>query len=480
MKTSPLPWRDVATSAGLALVLRIVAVFWGAGRVPPSADGAFYHVVAGRIAEGHGYSWLWPDGVVTPAAHYPIGYPALIGAGYALFGAHPVVAMCINALLGALGVGAAHALGFFTAAESAWSAFARRAAFILALALAVSPTLVAYTPALMTESAVGTLLVAAVLAVFLVSRAPREEGALRFVVLALAVLLLIAATLVRPQSLVFAPALGWAAFPSSFKARAVGALLLTSTTVLGCLPWTLRNCEQMERCVFVSANGGWNLLIGTFPEARGAWVPLENERVPVECREVFQEAAKDACFGAAGKRRVLDAPGPWLALVPAKLRVTFDHTASAAEHLGAAGALPEAAKWGLGALEILWQRLEYLLAVLGVVALGERERRALRSWRPTSLVLVAVLGLGFFAPTAYLSLVGLVLYGVVRVRRLSAPVLLALFSIGATAAIHAVFFGAGRYSMPLLLLVAPAAALGAAVLSGGFRRADETASAENF
>src|SRR5256885_7855973 len=46
----------------------------------------FYHAVATRIARGAGYTWAWPDGVVTYAAHYPVGYPALLGAAYAVFG----------------------------------------------------------------------------------------------------------------------------------------------------------------------------------------------------------------------------------------------------------------------------------------------------------------------------------------------------------------------------------------------------------
>ena len=71
---------------GLALALRLLVALWGAGRFPPADDGSFYHVVATRIAHGDGYTWAWPDGVITYAAHYPVGYPALLGAGYTLMG----------------------------------------------------------------------------------------------------------------------------------------------------------------------------------------------------------------------------------------------------------------------------------------------------------------------------------------------------------------------------------------------------------
>src|SRR6185295_18682687 len=122
---------------------------WAAARFPPSEDGHFYHVVASRIAQGVGYTWLWPDGAVTYAAHYPVGYPAIVALGYALFGPHPVVAMLENAGLGALAVLAVHRVASVGGS--------RRAALFAAFAAAVHPGLVFYTPALMTEGAAASL-----------------------------------------------------------------------------------------------------------------------------------------------------------------------------------------------------------------------------------------------------------------------------------------------------------------------------------
>ena len=98
------PWPVTAA----ALVVRLATVAWAAGRFPPAGDGQFYDVVARRIARGLGYTWLWPDQTVTFAAHYPVGYPALVGALYAAVGAHPFVAMLLNAVLGAAAVYAVH------------------------------------------------------------------------------------------------------------------------------------------------------------------------------------------------------------------------------------------------------------------------------------------------------------------------------------------------------------------------------------
>jgi pimeloyl-ACP methyl ester carboxylesterase len=59
--------------AAVALVARLAVAVWAWNAIPPTADGHYYHVLATRLAEGHGYTWCWPDGAVTYAAHYPVG-----------------------------------------------------------------------------------------------------------------------------------------------------------------------------------------------------------------------------------------------------------------------------------------------------------------------------------------------------------------------------------------------------------------------
>ncbi len=134
------------------------------------------------------------------------------------------------------------------------------------------------------------------------------------------------ATYLRPQSVLMAPVLGWLGAPDEETLARAGAVsrlvssrlasaILVTIGVLACTaPWVARNCDKMDRCLFVSANGGWNLLIGTFPEGQGAWVSLDGARVPVECREVYGEAEKDACFQTAGVRRIRASVGPWIKL----------------------------------------------------------------------------------------------------------------------------------------------------------------------
>jgi hypothetical protein len=427
--------------AAVGLVLRLVVVFWAAGKFPPTDDGHFYQVVAERIARGEGYTWLWPDGVVTYAAHYPVGYPALLGAAYALFGASPTVAMLLNALLGAAAIFAVHRL---TEPSSG-----RRGAALAALLVAFHPSLVLYTPALMTEGVAAALIV---LGAWAAKRA--EQGGKALVVAALA---LAAAVLVRPQLILAVPLIGLLAAPAqSLRLRVQRSLTLAALVVACCLPWTARNCARLESCVFVSANGGWNLFIGTAPEGRGGWVPLETIGVPEECKTVFAEAAKDHCFGRAGLRRIAAAPLAWLALVPQKLMMTFDYTGAAAYYLHAANGSAFSAKnkTRLGVLETAYQRLVTLLALIGLARLPGPRPRARR--------VLAGVGVAFLLlPLAWLSHIVLCASAALLGKGIwrHPAAVTALGVVSTTALTHAAFFGAGRYGMVVFAAVAAAAGL---------------------
>ncbi|MEJ7728812.1 MAG: hypothetical protein WKG00_06320 [Polyangiaceae bacterium] len=453
-------------TAALALVARVAVVAWAAPRIPPAADGTFYHRIAERIAAGHGYTWLWPDGAVTYAAHYPVGYPALAGALYAAFGSTPGVAMALNALLGTAAAVAVHAAVLRYASP-------RRARAAGAL-VALHPALLLYTPALMTEGVTAALLAIAAWCAARSrdgARTGRDTGRdtgtvtdtgtdtgwgvggrrariLRLVVLGL---VLGVATLVRPQSLLLAPAFGalaWA--PWGWRRAALGAGLATLMAVAVCAPWTVRNCVRMESCALVSVNGGWNLLIGADPAGTGAWSPVQ---VPDACREVWDEAAKDACFAAAARRVVAAEPLAWLARAPRKLAATFDYCGAAGWYLheAAPAAVPAGAKVALGVVETLLPRAR-LVAALVWAAAGLRARAARRS-RGVRAVGWAALGVGVVAalcPWGWVGYLALLALAALRGRDLWAgPVLpaAAVATLALTMATHAVFFGAGRYAL---------------------------------
>jgi Dolichyl-phosphate-mannose-protein mannosyltransferase len=451
---NPAPARRIGDALAVTLVAlaaRLLVVAWAAGRFPPAADGAFYHAIAQRIAAGLGYTWLWPDGAVTYAAHYPVGYPALVGAAYAVFGPRPAAAMALNAILGALAAFSAHRL--------AWRACPapRRIAVTAGLLVALHPGLVAYTPALMTEGVTAALVVCAAA---LAARA-RDASATSLRGGVAVGLVIGLATLVRPQSLVLAPAFGLLAAIGLPRARlAKGVAAASLAALLVCAPWTARNCVRMKRCALVSVNGGWNLLIGADAASTGAWSQIV---VPDACREVWDEAEKDACFGREAGRFIRAHPAAWIALAPRKLAATFDYAGAAGWYLHDASAIafPEEDKFALGAVETVYERIVLLLA-LGWAArrttdLEPPERRWARAG-------VAALG-GVFAFTlhAWVAYAAFAVASLLRGRGLlrghvlgGATALVVL----ATIATHAVFFGAGRYSMvvfPLLSALAPLA-----------------------
>jgi 4-amino-4-deoxy-L-arabinose transferase-like glycosyltransferase len=437
--------KDAGYVFAVALAVRAVVAVLGASRFPPVDDGTFYQVVAARIAAGHGYTWAWPDGAVTHAAHYPVGYPALLGVFYFLFGAGPGVAMAVNAGLGALAAPAAHAL--------AGTVGSRRGAVVAGLLVALEPALVAYTPALMTEAVAGELLLlAAAVAV------SARLGAFRTRVV-LASVLLGVCLLVRPQLALLAPVIGVLAAAGDAKRRLAGAVLVTAVSVGLCLPWTMRNCARLDRCAFVSANGGWNLYIGSSPLGRGGFAPLDAIGVPEECRTVFGEGGKDRCFGGAGLRRIAEAPGAWLSLVPRKLGMTFDYGTAAAHYLSASNGavVGEKEKAVLGAAELFGQRILLLCALFALArAPGPRARP-----RAVVTLLSAFVAL---TPAAWPAWLGVAGSGLLLGRSLfrHPPAFFAVFVVLATALTHAVFFGASRYA--LVCLPALAALGGAAFL----------------
>lgn len=443
-------WRESWAVFGLALVVRLATVVWAHGRIPPTADGTYYQTIAERIAAGHGYTWLWPDGVVTYAAHYPIGYPAILGAAYAAFGSSPTVAMGINAIVGALGALAVHRM----------LARLGPAAPVGGVLVALHPALVAYTPAVMTEGLAGSLLLLATWSATVARQQPRRAGGASFF-LVLAGILLGVATLVRPQLVVLAPFLGCAAARPAWRQRLFGATLVTALALATCVPWTLRNCSRMNRCAFVSVNGGWNLLIGTNPNARGAYAAID---VPAECREVFDEAGKDRCFGAAAQRRIRENPAGWLSLVPGKLAATFDYCGAAGFYLhhANAAAFGDRAKLVLGVVETAFNRF-VLIAALLVTAPTLPRRAAGRRRAARVARAIAWIGAAFaLSPWGYVAHVALtVTLGVRAVGKAFEPVVtLAFATLASTLVVHGAFFGGGRYQVPVLGFLAAVAATG--------------------
>jgi len=199
----------------------------------------------------------------------------------------------------------------------------------------------------------------------------------------------------------------------------------------------------MKSCVFVSANSGWNLFIGSAEGATGSWVPLERLGVPAACGEVWGEAEKDACFRAAAIDRILNAPGRFLALVPAKLAATFDYAGAAGWYLNSSNPkeFGEREKFALGVAETVWQRALVLASLCALGSSGPRRRTRI------GIVIGSISSL--FTRAGWIAHVGLAAAALLFGRRLAdkPAAFLAAATVAITALTHAAFFGAGRYSL---------------------------------
>ena len=379
-----------------------------------------------------------------------MGFSALEAIGYRLFAAGPAFARLTVAAAAVLAV-----LAGLRLLAPFGSPVSRAGGWLLAL----HPALVFYVPAMMTEGLVGSLtVIAAALAMAVFTRRSRRSRVLALVGFAV---VLAAATYLRPQSILFAPLLLAAAAltaPSERRRRGFARLrLAAAASVVGlaaasCFvaPWTARNCLRMHACALVSVNGGWNLLIGA-ETTSGAWQELAT---PDDCRSVWDEAAKDACFGRVAVREIAAAPLAWLARAPAKWSTTFDYFGAAPFylHVSSPERFGQTAKERLGAVETLYARLVLLAALLALA----RARGPLRRSRQVVAALAAPFAFVVHAWPAYM-----VAGALAAALGLEAP----LYAFTAvvllsTFAIHAVFFGAGRYGLPAAEWVTLLAATG--------------------
>ena len=443
--------RDALFALGLfvaALVLRLVIVrVFGA---EPTWDGQFYHRGALSIAEGLGYSepapWLGPDGR-APWSHYPVGYSAFLGGVYALFGSAASHALIANAVVGALTATLAFLLAF--------DLLGRPRARVAGALVAVHPGLSLYCALVMTEPLAGFL-------VLLTGYLAHRFGERRFGPVASGIALALGA-FVRPQSLLTLPLLGLL-FRGSLGHRLLRTAAAGATCLGLILPWSVRNCVELDRCALISTNGGWNLAIGALSET-GRFRPLTDAD---GCAGVDGPVAQDRCWADRGWTEIRRDPWAWFARVPDKLRHTYNHESFAVAYLAEA----KPSEWER---DHTWHVMNVMTGLHHVLmlaaALGTVGRFSRRSWRErwgSVVVLVGVFGFAAYAlsfPERPLFWIGVAipLLGVARLPG-APPIndgLRYLFGLLAiTSLTHMAFFGDDRYHLaisPVFCILAAAA-----------------------
>jgi Dolichyl-phosphate-mannose-protein mannosyltransferase len=449
------PSSDLAFTFVLAAVAFLprlfVALAWAR---EPVWDGHYYHFGALRIAEGLGYSEdILVNGVRTwhPWAHYPVGYSALLGAVYKVFGGGLSVGPAVNTLVGTLLVVVVHRLALRGLTVNR----ARFAAGITAL----HPGLIVYSAVLMNEILCALLILGG--AWFAARRLRWSSAVISGVVFGFA-------TLVRPSSLFVAPLVALILPLPRLTALARGAVV-TVVAIATVLPWTFRNCRVMDGCALVSTNGGWNLAIGALTPTGRFHALHGSDGCPVVTGQVQQ----DRCWAEVGINVIERDPLHFLSLVPKKLSQTYDHESFAIEYLREAdpAGWPEARRVAGRALLSVFHQMLLIAAALGLIALPSPRRVGTLGTVVQSALLLGVLGFAAYAAKsddhpfwvlpALIPIVGLVpLPGAPSFSSVERFLLGFVFMTSLT---HALFFGDDRYH----LVVTPALCILAA---GALRR----------
>jgi 4-amino-4-deoxy-L-arabinose transferase-like glycosyltransferase len=245
-----LPTRRVAVIFFAALAVRLA--YWAVylRHYVPISDAKHYEGIARYLAAGQGFSHLYPSGTLHPTAFRPPLYPLLLGAVYAVFGAHLALAQLLNALIGSANV----VIGSTLASRVG----GRRAGLVAAIALAVFPPLVANDLVPLSEPL--SLMLFLVTASFLASR--------RYELAALASGLLVLGRS-SAQGVVALVAV-WLVFSVGWRIAAKYAVI----AVLVVTPWLVRNEIQMHTLGLVTSDG-FNVAAIYSPEARQSYPKLQ-------------------------------------------------------------------------------------------------------------------------------------------------------------------------------------------------------------
>ena len=402
----------LAAIVALAFAVRAAWAHWTSPVPPFLSDAEYYNATALSIARGQGYSVTFdpelgflPGGDAT--AFWPPGFSFVLGGAYWLFGESISVARTVNVVAGSLTVIPIYLIGR--------RLFGGAAGLTGALIAALLPSLVFWTPVLLSET-MFTLVFASALA--LLVHSSNGDYELKPAPLIAAGLLAGLAALFRGQALILLPmAVIWAAYTGVRLRPVLRLLILMSTAVaLVVTPWAARNLLQMDSPIALSANFGYNLRIGHAPYSTGRYI-VPQDLWDAKPGITFQE--REVLFNSLGRDRAIEYA----------LEHPLDELALAGDKI-----------------EWLWRPDSDVLD--WVTGFGERPLPN-GAWEPLRLLL-DVSYLTVMATAA----AGLLLLPGPRGTRMFVLTFVALWTL-----FHIVFFGEPRFHLPMLAIIIPAAAV---------------------
>lgn len=314
----------------LSVLLRLIAAIYLGDQVvdmPGIADQISYHTLAIRVVGGFGFTFGEPWWPLTPAeaptAHWSYLYTGFLAFIYIFFGAHPLIARILQAVI--VGI-----LQPYLAFLIGRRVFNLQIGLISAGLTAIYPYFVYYSAALMTETFYIVAIMGSLYLAILLSEHLSHvlEGGLQKQILLLSLGLgvnLGITILLRQVILLFIPLLLlwiWWASREKFSKNVVGSLLTIGVVlIVMILPFTVFNYIRFKQFVLLNTNAGYAFffanhpIYGThfesiLPPGMGSYLDL----VPVELRNVGDEALLEKELLRRGLQFVVDDPVRYLLL----------------------------------------------------------------------------------------------------------------------------------------------------------------------
>jgi len=304
----------------VSVLLRVMVAFYMGNEVvelPGIFDQVSYHNLALRVLGGHGFTFgemWWPiTRAGEPTAHWSFPYTLYLVGIYAVFGAHPVAARILQAVI----VGILHPYITYRIGERT---FGRTIGLIAATVTSVYIYYIYYGAALMTEPFyITSILFSLFFAIQLADGGDKQQD----LKLGLALGISIGITVIlRQVFLLFVPFLFLWIWIARFKLTRNLPLLSTilsfALVALFILPITLYNYSRFHRFVLVNTNSGYAFFWGNNPIYGTKFIPILSTpeyqaMIPEEVRHL-DEAALDSELLGRGIQFVTQDPMRYILL----------------------------------------------------------------------------------------------------------------------------------------------------------------------
>lgn len=304
----------------VSVALRVAVAFYMGNAVvelPGIFDQISYHTLALRVLGGHGFTFSemwWPiTRAGEPTAHWSFPYTLYLVGIYAVFGAYPLAARILQAVL----VGTLHPYITYRMGEKA---FGKNTGLIAAAITSVYIYYIYYGAALMTEPFYITSILFSLLFAMRLADNQDKKQELKLG-LALGISLGLTVTL-RQVFLLFLPFLFlwvWIArFKQTRKLPIVSTIISVFLMSLFVLPITLFNYTRFHRFVLLNTNSGYAFFWGNNPIYGTKFIPIlsttEYQTMIPEDVRYMDEAALDSELLGRGIQFVVQDPKRYILL----------------------------------------------------------------------------------------------------------------------------------------------------------------------